>query len=75
MVQHGNVQITDRQRTPEWYEKVLGARARDRGTERNARQLQVHTGNAKLISRGARTALQQVLPLPHPQRVSLGLPT
>jgi hypothetical protein len=25
MVQHVNVQITDRQRTREWYEKVLGA--------------------------------------------------
>jgi catechol 2,3-dioxygenase-like lactoylglutathione lyase family enzyme len=48
MVQHVNVQITDRQRTREWYEKVLGARFRDRGPERNARQLQLHLGNAEM---------------------------
>jgi hypothetical protein len=30
MVQHINVQITNRQRTQEWYENVLGARFRDR---------------------------------------------
>ena len=35
MVQHINVQITDRQRWQEWYENVLGARFRDRGPERN----------------------------------------
>jgi len=48
MVQHVNVQITDRQRTREWYEKVLGARFRDRGPERNARQLQLHIGIAEM---------------------------
>jgi catechol 2,3-dioxygenase-like lactoylglutathione lyase family enzyme len=48
MVQHVNVQITDRQRTREWYEKVLGARFRDRGPERNKRQLQLHIGNAEM---------------------------
>jgi catechol 2,3-dioxygenase-like lactoylglutathione lyase family enzyme len=48
MVQHVNVQITDRQRTREWYEKVLGARFRDRGPERNKRQLQLHLGNAEM---------------------------
>jgi catechol 2,3-dioxygenase-like lactoylglutathione lyase family enzyme len=48
MVQHVNVQITDRQRTREWYEKVLGARFRDRGPERNARQLQLHIGTAEM---------------------------
>jgi catechol 2,3-dioxygenase-like lactoylglutathione lyase family enzyme len=48
MVQHVNVQITDRQRTREWYERVLGARFRDRGPERNARQLQLHIGTAEM---------------------------
>ena len=48
MVQHVNVQITDRQRTREWYETVLGARFRDRGPERNKRQLQLHIGNAEM---------------------------
>jgi catechol 2,3-dioxygenase-like lactoylglutathione lyase family enzyme len=48
MVQHVNVQITDRQRTREWYEKVLGATFRDRGPERNKRQLQLHIGNAEM---------------------------
>ncbi|MGH8058314.1 MAG: VOC family protein [Candidatus Entotheonellia bacterium] len=48
MVQHVNVQITDRQRAREWYEQVLGARFRDRGAERNKRQLQLHIGNAEM---------------------------
>jgi catechol 2,3-dioxygenase-like lactoylglutathione lyase family enzyme len=48
MVQHVNVQITDWQRTREWYEKVLGATFRDRGPERNKRQLQLHIGNAEM---------------------------
>jgi hypothetical protein len=39
IVQHVNVEITDRQRTREWYEKILGATFRDRGPERNKRQL------------------------------------
>ena len=48
MVQHVNVQITDRQRTRQWYETVLGARFRERGPERNQRQLQLHLGNAEM---------------------------
>jgi catechol 2,3-dioxygenase-like lactoylglutathione lyase family enzyme len=48
MVQHVNVQITDRRRTREWYEKVLGATFRDRGPGRNKRQLQLHIGNAEM---------------------------
>jgi catechol 2,3-dioxygenase-like lactoylglutathione lyase family enzyme len=48
MVQHINVQITNRQRSQEWYENVLGARFRDRGSERNKRQLQLHLGNAEM---------------------------
>ena len=48
MVQHINVQITNRQRTQEWYENVLGATFRDRGPARNQRQLQLHLGNAEM---------------------------
>ena len=48
MVQHINVQITNRQRSQEWYENVLGARFRDRGPGRNKRQLQLHLGNAEM---------------------------
>jgi len=48
MVHHINVQITDRQRTREWYEKVLGARFLDRGPALNQRQLQLNLGNAEL---------------------------
>ena len=31
MIQHINIQISDRERTREWYEKVLGAEFLDRG--------------------------------------------
>ena len=33
MIQHINIQIGDRERTREWYEKVLGAEFLDRGPE------------------------------------------
>ena len=48
MVHHINVQITDRQRTREWYEKVLGATFLDRGAALNRRQLQLNIGNAEM---------------------------
>ena len=48
MVHHINVQITDRQRTREWYEKVLGATLLDRGPALNKRMLQLNLGNAEL---------------------------
>ena len=48
MVHHINVQITDRQRTREWYEKVLGATFLDRGPALNNRQLQLNLGNAEM---------------------------
>ena len=35
MIQHINLQISDRERTREWYEKVLGAEYLDRGPELN----------------------------------------
>ena len=48
MVHHINVQITDRQRTREWYGRVLGARFLDRGPALNTRQLQLNLGNAEM---------------------------
>jgi catechol 2,3-dioxygenase-like lactoylglutathione lyase family enzyme len=48
MVHHINVQITDRQRTREWYEKVLGATFLDRGPALNKRMLQLNIGNAEM---------------------------
>ena len=48
MIQHINVPISDRAKTREWYERVLGARFRDRGPRLDARQLQMHLGNAEI---------------------------
>jgi catechol 2,3-dioxygenase-like lactoylglutathione lyase family enzyme len=48
MVHHINVQITNRQRTREWYERVLGATFLDRGPSLNKRMLQLNLGNAEL---------------------------
>ena len=48
MIHHINIQITDRQRTREWYEKVLGAEFLDRGPALNQRQLQLRIGTAEI---------------------------
>ena len=48
MIQHINIQISDRERTREWYEKVLGAEFLDRGPESNRRQLQLRIGNGEI---------------------------
>ena len=48
MIHHINIQITDRQRTREWYEKVLGAEYLDRGPALNKRQLQLRLGTAEI---------------------------
>jgi lactoylglutathione lyase len=48
MIHHVNVQISDRQRTREWYEKVLGAEFLDRGPELNKRQLQLRIGTGEM---------------------------
>jgi catechol 2,3-dioxygenase-like lactoylglutathione lyase family enzyme len=48
MVHHINVQITNRERTRAWYERVLGATFLDRGEALNKRQLQLNLGNAEL---------------------------
>ena len=41
MIQHINLQISDKARTRDWYEKVLGAEYLDRGPELNQGQLAV----------------------------------
>ena len=48
MIHHINIQITDRQRTREWYGKVLGAEFLDRGPALNQRQLQLRIGTAEI---------------------------
>jgi catechol 2,3-dioxygenase-like lactoylglutathione lyase family enzyme len=48
LIHHINLQISNRERTREWYEKVLGAEFLDRGPELNKRQLQLRIGNAEI---------------------------
>ena len=48
MIHHINIQITDRQRTREWYESVLGAQFLDRGPALNQRQLQLRIGTGEI---------------------------
>ena len=48
MIHHINIQISDRQRTREWYERVLGAQFLDRGPELNERQLQLRIGTGEI---------------------------
>lgn len=48
LIQHINLQVSDRGRTREWYEKVLGAEFLDRGPELNKRQLQLRIGNGEI---------------------------
>lgn len=48
MIQHINIQISDRGRTREWYENVLGAEFLDRGPEMNKRQLQFRIGSGEI---------------------------
>src|SRR5262245_24729412 len=48
MIHHVNVQISDRARTREWYEKVLGAEFLDRGPALNTRQLQLRLGDGEI---------------------------
>ena len=47
-IHHINIQITDRQRTREWYERVLGAQFLDRGPVLNQRQLQLRIGTGEI---------------------------
>jgi catechol 2,3-dioxygenase-like lactoylglutathione lyase family enzyme len=48
LIHHINVQIRDRARTREWYEKVLGAEFLDRGPALNRRQLQLRLGGSEI---------------------------
>ena len=48
LVQHINIQISNRERTREWYEKVLDAEFLDRGPELNQRQLQLKIGSSEI---------------------------
>jgi catechol 2,3-dioxygenase-like lactoylglutathione lyase family enzyme len=60
MIHHVNVQMSDRQRTREWYETVLGAEFLDRGPARNARQLQLRIGSGEMHF----TEMPQPTPVP-----------
>ena len=48
LIHHVNVQVNDRERTREWYMKVLGAEFLDRGPELNKRQLQLRLGSGEI---------------------------
>ena len=48
LIQHINIPISDRERTRQWYEQVLGAEFLDRGPELNARQLQLKIGSGQI---------------------------
>ena len=48
LIQHINMQVSNRERTREWYEKVLGAEFLDRGPELNKRQLQLRIGSSEI---------------------------
>ncbi|MBI3326327.1 MAG: VOC family protein [Nitrospinae bacterium] len=48
LIHHVNVQISDRQRTQEWYEKVLSVQFLDRGPALNKRQLQLRLGTGEI---------------------------
>ena len=48
LIHHVNVQISDRERTRDWYTKVLGAEFLDRGPALNRRQLQLRLGASEI---------------------------
>ena len=48
MIHHVNVQISDRERTRDWYERVLDAEYLDRGPALNKRQLQLRIGTGEM---------------------------
>jgi catechol 2,3-dioxygenase-like lactoylglutathione lyase family enzyme len=48
MIHHVNVQVSNRERTRDWYTNVLGAEFLDRGPELNDRQLQLRLGSAEI---------------------------
>ena len=50
MIQHINIQISDKARSRDWYENVLGAEYLDRGPQLNQGQLQLRIGNGEIHS-------------------------
>ena len=48
LIHHVNVPISDRERTRQWYERVLGAEFLDRGAGSNRRQLQLRLGAGEI---------------------------
>ena len=48
MIYHINIQVSDREKTQEWYEKVLEAEFLDRGPTLNRQQLQFRIGNSEV---------------------------
>ena len=48
MIHHINIQISDRERTREWYDRVLGAEFLDRGPALNRHQLQLRLGTGEI---------------------------
>ena len=48
LIHHVNIQISDRERTREWYEKALGAEFLERGPSLNTRQLQLRIGSGEM---------------------------
>jgi catechol 2,3-dioxygenase-like lactoylglutathione lyase family enzyme len=57
-IHHVNLQVSDRERTREWYEKVLGAEYLDRGPALNKTQLQLRLGNAELHTNDTKEPVQ-----------------
>lgn len=57
LIQHINIQVVDREKTREFYEKVLGAEFLDRGPEMNKRQLQLRIGNGEIHTNDTREAV------------------
>lgn len=58
VIHHVNIQISDRQRTRDWYEKVLGAEFFDRGPTLNKVQLQFRLGNAEIHTNEPASVIQ-----------------
>src|SRR5262245_37100666 len=48
LIHHVNVQVSHRERTRDWYTKVLGAEFLDRGPALNRRQLQLRLGESEI---------------------------
>jgi catechol 2,3-dioxygenase-like lactoylglutathione lyase family enzyme len=48
MIHHLNVQISNRERSQEWYQRVLGVEFIDRGPVSNQRQLQLYLGTGEI---------------------------